>query len=333
MNNYLYKSAFVFGKFLPFHLGHKYLVDTALKYSEKVNVLVCSIKSEPIDGKLRYKWVKEIYKDEPRIIIKHSDKEAPQCPEDDPANFWDIWVNIARSNFPEMDVLFTSELYGDEYASKIGIKHHMVDINRINYPVSGTNVRNNTFKYWNYIPDNIKPYFVKRIAIMGPESTGKSTLSKILSAYYDTNYVEEYGRTVYENNGNKVTIDDFMPISIGRQEIEDRLILNSNKLIFCDTEDITTSFLSKEYCSDYKKVETYFIDKIQTSKKYDLYILLRPDCDYIQDGTRTFEERRWKHFNAIRDILDNMKLNYVEIGGNWENRTSESIKYIDNEYF
>ena len=66
---------------------------------------------------------------------------------------------------------------------------------------------------------------------MGPESCGKSTLTQDLANHYQTNFVIEYGRLVYENNGG-VTINDFIPISKGRQDLEDWMIKYSNKLLF-----------------------------------------------------------------------------------------------------
>ena len=329
----MYKSAYVLGKFLPFTKGHKFLVDTALKNSEKVILLVCSLKSESIPGEIRFNWTKEIYKDEPRINIIHCTEELPQYPEEHP-NFWNIWIDVAKRYCPsDIDVIFTSELYGDPYSKHLGIKHHLVDLERKIVPISGTKARTNPFENWDYLPDEVKPYFVKRIAIMGPESTGKSTLTKKLANHYATNFVAEYGRLVYESNGNKVTIDDFIPISVGRQDIEDWMIKHSNKVIFCDTEDLTTFIFSEMYHpTEAYKVVDYF-DKILLSKpKYDLYILLKPDCDAVQDGTRNFLEERWNHYEVIKSEMINRGYNFIEIGGTWDDRYKNSIEVISDIY-
>ena len=168
---------------------------------------------------------------------------------------------------------------------------------------------------------------------MGPESTGKSTLTKKLANHYATNFVAEYGRLVYESNGNKVTIDDFIPISVGRQDIEDWMIKHSNKVIFCDTEDLTTFIFSEMYHpTEAYKVVDYF-DKILLSKpKYDLYILLKPDCDAVQDGTRNFLEERWNHYEVIKSEMINRGYNFIEIGGTWDDRYKNSIEVISDIY-
>lgn len=323
-----YKSAYVLGKFLPFHLGHKYLIDTAIRNSEKVTVLVGTMDSEPIPGKVRYKWVKKTYKENKNVSVKWCNKKLPQYPEED-INFWNIWVKIARKYCTDVDVIFTSEKYGDTYAEKLGIDHFLVDINRDKFPICGTNIRNNPFKYWDFISDAAKKFFTKKIVIMGPESTGKSILTDKLATHYKTNFVEEYGRTVYEENGNKVSIDDFVKISKGRQKIENKRIKKSNKILFCDTEDITTYYLMKEfYPKKYKKNEKFLKKKIKKSK-YDLYILLKPDCDGVQDGTRSFLDKRKKHFNIIKSFMMKKGCFFIEIGGKWDNRFNKSVNFIN----
>ena len=165
---------------------------------------------------------------------------------------------------------------------------------------------------------------------MGPESCGKSTLTKEISNYYQTNFVIEYGRLVYENNGG-ITIDDFIPISKGRQDLEDWMIKHSNKLLFCDTEDITTYLFSKMFFPDDSyKVDDYFKDVLDKKPKYDLYILLQPDCEAVQDGTRQFLDDRWDHYEEIKFELVNRDCNFVEIGGDWDHRLKESKRIINS---
>jgi HTH-type transcriptional regulator, transcriptional repressor of NAD biosynthesis genes len=332
--NHIYKSAYVLGKFMPFHLGHKYLIDTALKHSRKVTVLVGTLPTESIPGEVRYNWIKETYQDNSRVEVKWCNEVLPEYPEEHP-DFWNIWVDVAKRYCPsDIDVIFTSELYGDTYSKYLGIKHHLVDLERKTYPVSGTLTRNETFKYWDYIPDNVKPYFVKRVAFMGPESSGKTTLSNDIANFFKTQLVEEYGRTVYEQNGNHVDVEDFITISIGRQKLEDEKRKKADKILICDTEDMTTYYLSKEYYpNDYQKVEDFLLNEINRKSKYDLYILLKPDFEGVQDGTRIFLNEREKHYQIIKDMLIERSCNFVEIGGSWSERFYQSISQIHQNFF
>jgi HTH-type transcriptional repressor of NAD biosynthesis genes len=326
-----YKNSLVVMKAYPFTKGHQYLIDTAISKSEIVHVLITYNSSQTIPGEVRFNAIKETYKNNPSVkVYGSSDEDLPsydfEC--DTLDEFYSYWVPFVYSHVDEIDAVFTSEKYGDDFARYLGVDHILVDLQRVNVPISATKVRQNPYKYWDYIADSMKPYFVKRVAIMGPESVGKSTLAKDVSNTLGTNFVPEYGRLIYEIN-NSVTIDDFIPISKGRQEIEDCMIKYSKKFIICDTEDITTYLFSKMYCPDeYKKVEPYFLNALKTKPKYDLYILLKPDCDGIQDGTRNFLDKRWDHYELIKSELIKRHCNFNEVSGSWRERYEETLRLI-----
>lgn len=327
-------------KAMPFHDGHQFLIGTAIAHSEKVTVVVGTLPTEPIPGEIRYKWVKDEYRTYPNVTVCWINEVLPQTPEEDPEHFWDIWVGVAKRFCPDIDVIFTSESYGDPYAQYLGVKHHLVDIGRNIVPVSGTLVRKDPFAMWDYIPDHVKPYFVKRIAIMGPESCGKSMLTKQLAKVYDTVYVEEYGRTVWEEN-ESVTKEDFIRIATGHKLLEDTLVKQANKLMFSDTEILTTKIFfdmyhPKETIPELRdsrcQIDRILNDIEKEGKRYDLYILLKPDCDAIQDGTRQFLNERRNHYNKIKQVLTDKELPFVEVGGSWVNRYTEARTAIKNKF-
>ena len=330
-----YKSGLVLGKFFPPHRGHLYLIDTAIENCELVHVIVCNNINQYIPGELRVKTLNEIYKDKNVIIHSMNDIHLPQhdyeCNSLD--EFYTLWIPEVYKLIDKIDCVFTSETYGDDFAKYLGVEHFLLDIERKKYPISGTKIRSNPFDTWEFIPKEIKPFFVKRIAIMGPESVGKSVMTKKLATYFNTNFLVEYGRLVYENNGNKVGIKDFIPISEGRQSLEDWTIKESNKLLFCDTEDITTYIFSKMYCPDeYKQTEEYFLNVLKTKPKYDLYLLLKPDCKSKQDGTRNFLKERDEHYDVIKSELIKYGCNFFEISGTkWESRLNDCVTVIKSE--
>jgi HTH-type transcriptional repressor of NAD biosynthesis genes len=330
-----YKNSLVLGKFMPCTTGHKYLIDTAIENSEHTNVIISHNSSQSISGEIRFNCLKQIYKDNPNVsIYQFDDTGLPQhdneCETKD--EFYAYWIPEINKLVSDLDVVFTSENYGDDFSRYLGVEHFLVDKDRIKFPVSGTDVRGNVFEKWGFLPDEVRPYFVKRVVLMGPESVGKSTLSKKLANYFDTNFVIEYGRIVYESNGNKVGIEDFIPISTGRQSLEDWSIKKSNKLLFCDTEDITTYLFMKMFCKEYEDEEKWFIDTITNQKRYDLYILMKPDCVGFQDGTRSFLDTRWEHYEEIKKELQKWKCNFVEIGGDWDERFNESVKIVKSTF-
>jgi HTH-type transcriptional repressor of NAD biosynthesis genes len=332
-----FKSGLVLGKFAPFHLGHKYLIDTAIENCEHVHVIVSHNKTQNIPGDVRYLGLKKTYQNNPNVTVyQFDDTGLPQhdyeC--ESLKEFYSYWVPEIYNLVDDLDVVFTSEDYGESFAEYLGVEHFLVDKERKNVPISGTDVRENPFKKWDFISDELKPFFVKRIAIMGPESVGKSTLTKELANWFQTNFVDEYGRIVYEGNGNKVGVEDFIPISEGRQSLEDWAIKRSNKLLFCDTEDITTYLFLDMYCpnEDHEKETEWFLNKLSEKKKYDLYILLKTDCDAVQDGTRSFLEERQAHYEVIKNELVNRGCHFVEVGGTWRERFDTSVEIIKNNF-
>jgi HTH-type transcriptional repressor of NAD biosynthesis genes len=328
----MYNKALVLGKFNPPHLGHFHLIEKAIQLSNEVNVIICWNKSQEISPYIRFEAIDKQFGDKIKIHVLNdeglpqSDKECETKDE-----FYSYWVPFVQNKVKGLDVVFTSEEYGDDFANYLGIKHHLVDIERKFIPISATQIKQNPIKYWDFIPQSIRHHFVKRIAIMGPESVGKSTLTKKLSEHYQTNFLEEWGRVVYERNGNNVKLEDFIKISKERAEKEDNLLKESNKLFFTDTEDITTYLFSKMFYPDeYFKIKYWFNYMLASFPKYDLYILLKTDCDAVQDGTRQFLEERESHYNEIKNQLIERRLNFVEIGGSWEERYQQSIDKIDN---
>jgi len=331
-----YKNGLVLGKMYPVTLGHLHLIDTAIENCEHVHVIISHNNHQNIPGEVRYQGLKKTYQNNPNVTVyQFDDTGLPQhdyeCTSLD--EFYSYWIPEIYNLVDELDVVFTSEDYGESFAEYLGVDHFLVDKERTKYPVSGTAVRENPFEKWDFIADELKPFFVKRIAIMGPESVGKSTMTRELANWYQTNFVDEYGRIVYEING-KVGVEDFISISEGRQTLEDWLLTKSNKLLFCDTEDITTYLFLDMYCpnEEHQKETNWFLTKLSEKKKYDLYILLKPDCDPIQDGTRSFLEERQDHYEVIKNELVNRGCHFVEVGGTWRERFDNCVEIIKNNF-
>lgn len=329
-----YKISFLLGKFLPPTKGHCFLIDTASDMSEKVYVLMCSLKREPIAGELRFKWLKEIYQGSNVEIIWVED-ENPQYPEEDPINFWDIWMTTFKTHLPEHpEAVFSSEDYGFEIAKRMGIEHHLVDKERVYVPICATKVREDAFKHWEFIPDNVKPYFVKKVVLLGTESSGKSTICDRLANHFETNWVKEYGRFYTETVKEDLDIYDFYNIANGQKVWLESELQIANKVLFCDTEAITTKIFSELYCpSDFKNAESFF-DKEIKEQKYNLYILLDYNTKFVQDGNRRFEEQRIAHYNMIKNELEKYGIPYHEISGSdYDEKFNKIVEIVKETLF
>ena len=327
-----YNHGMVLGKFYPPTLGHKYLIDTALEQCVHVTLFMCSLKRETIPGRLRYYWLQLMYFYKPFLRIVWIQDELPQTPEEygDFDGFYKLWVDTVHSHETEMDVLFTSETYGDEFAEKLGIKHVLVDLPRSTYNISGTAVRNNPIENWEYIPKEVKPYFKKKIVIVGPESTGKSILTKKLSDYFDGDIVHEFGRTYTDIHiATEMGVDDFENIAQFHDTVLKTTISSGEKpLIFIDTDAITTKIFGKMYMGDSFKSKR--INHIIDNQKFDLVLLCDIDVPWVDDGTRDFPnpEDRERHMQKIIRELQLREQPYKLISGNYDERFELAKKYV-----
>lgn len=319
----LYKIGLVLGKFLPPHRGHQFLIETALAQCERLTVLVCSLAREPIAGVLRYAWLQEMF---PQAHVVHVTDENPAYPHEHP-DFWQIWTDtIRRHTDAPPDAVFTSEDYGVELAQHLGAQHVLVDLDRHNFPVSGTQIRANPLAYWEFIPPVVRPYFVKRVAVTGPESTGKTTLAAQLAARFDTVWTPEYGRE-YVDGGHALddlTIGDIAAIAQGQQAREAAQARVANRILFCDTDLLTTTLWSRHFfqtCPDW-------IETAARAAHYDLTLLLAPDVAWVDDPQRVGAQFSAEFYDELKRKLAAYGRNFTEISGPYETRFAQAIQTI-----
>lgn len=336
-----YRNGFLLGKFLGFHTGHMLLITSAANDCENLTVLACSLKSEPIPGNLRYGWVKSFcdsYQGSCKIQVINVTDELPQLPEEHP-QFWEIWCDLIKKNCPDIEAIYSSEDYGFELAKRLNIEHVLVDKERIKQPVSGTAIRNNPFANWQYIYHKAKPYFMKRIYFLGPESTGKSTTSKLIADKFDVNWVPEYGRFLYEEKNGELEFMDFCEIVIKQRDVENKLSINSQKpFILCDTDVITTKvFCELYYPEEFHKLDEFFDFHIKKQLENNChFFIMHPDMtESVQDGTRKLidYQTRMKHYDMIVKELIKWDISCTVLTGTHKERIKRVEDFIKNSNF
>lgn len=307
-------SGLVLGKFLPPHKGHQYLVDFAQENVDKLYIVVDNISNDVIPVKQRMKWMKSMF---PKAEVLTLRKELPQHPEEAPTDFWQRWEAGLKEILPEkIDKVFASEDYGEKLASMLGAKFNIVDKDRANVPICATKIREMPIKFWDYIVDVAKPYFCKRVCIFGPESTGKSTLTEKLAEFFKTTYVPEYAKSVIERCKGDIKYENMEEIIIGHhQEIEDKVQI-ANKVLFVDTDAITSKIWSNELFGKYPKIA----DEIIPKDKFDTYLLLNVDVPWVNDIHRYRPDNRQDFFNVCKKELEHYKRTFEIISGDWDKR-------------
>ncbi len=312
----------VLGKFLPYHAGHAHLIRTARAAVDELVVLVCSIEREPIPGALRFRWVRDSH---PDCVVVHVAEEVPQAPEES-GEFWPIWTDLIARYAGRVDTVFTSEDYGDELARRIGARHVCVDRARQRFSISGSAIRAARMRHWEMIPPVVRPYFVKRVALLGTESTGKTTLSRYLAKRFDTVMVEEYGRPYCEvRPALTLELPDYEAIAWGQATWEDEAAERANCVLFCDTDLHTTATWSDLLLG----TRPAWLTDAARARRYDLVILLDyQDTAWVDDGTRVLSGRREAHTRLLRAEMEVAGRVYHEIGGSFANRERQAERLV-----
>lgn len=169
---------------------------------------------------------------------------------------------------------------------------------------------------------------VKKVAIIGPESTGKSTLSERLAKYYNTLWVPEYAREYLTLNGMKYAYDSLLDIAKGQAALEEKYLQEVQKpVLFIDTE----MYVMKVWCEFvFGKCHQWIIDQI-TARSYDLFLLCNIDLEWYPDPLREYPDPapRQQLFRMYQDILVNQSTPWAIISGDADERLQTSATAIN----
>jgi NadR type nicotinamide-nucleotide adenylyltransferase len=180
---------------------------------------------------------------------------------------------------------------------------------------------------------------IKKIVILGPESTGKSTLCKQLAEHFETAWCPEYAREFLLSNGKNYDFDDLLTIAKGQLALEDEYstAMEKNSLplledggsipLFIDTD----MYVMKVWCEFvFEKCHPFILHEI-IERKYDLYLLCNVDIPWVKDELREYPdlETRKKLYRNYKDIIINQQTPWVDISGGNDERLQKAITAVD----
>jgi HTH-type transcriptional repressor of NAD biosynthesis genes len=232
-----------------------------------------------------------------------------------------------------IDAVFSSERgYSDIFRECYpGAEHIILDEERVFAPISATMIRTDgVYRHWDMIPSVARSYFVKKVVVIGTESCGKSTLVRNLASVFNTNYVAEYGRTRCEEIGgyDGVLLDEDYPmIAYEQQRQVEKASAFSNRVLFVDTEATVTQFYSELYNGKLQEV----LDSIAKAQEYDLYLLLDPDVEWVDDGWRMHGEetvRRQNH-ERLQELLEENGIMFTTLSGSYREKWEEAFRLVN----
>ena len=179
-----------------------------------------------------------------------------------------------------------------------------------------------------------------KVVILGPESTGKSTLCQLLAAHYQTLYCAEYAREYLMTNGKEYTYDDLLSIAKGQVAAEDGCVqqvkelatnnifsITNQPILFIDTD----MYVMKVWCEFvFGKCHPYILEQLFT-RKYDLYLLCNIDLPWEQDELREYPdlETRERLYGIYKKLLIGQSVPWVEISGDYTQRLEKAVEAVD----
>ncbi len=155
---------------------------------------------------------------------------------------------------------------------------------------------------------------IKLICFYGPESTGKSTMAKRMAQIYQTDYVPEVSRELMTSND--FTLEDIIRIGKAQTERVLEKIQSANKILFCDTDLITTQIYAQQYLHEVPDV----LFTLEQQLQYDHYFLFDIDIPWIADGLRDMGHKRDEMYWIFKSALDKRKIPYTKVKGTYAQR-------------
>jgi NadR type nicotinamide-nucleotide adenylyltransferase len=166
---------------------------------------------------------------------------------------------------------------------------------------------------------------IKKVAIIGPECTGKSALSQFLAEKFNTVWVPEYARAYIDNLRRPYTEGDLLTIAHGQLRIEDEWARDANTILFCDTN----LYVIKVWSQFKFGAVNAEILKYITERKYDLYLLTYVDIPWEEDPQREHPDKREELYNIYKREMQQQPVPFVEIKGDREARQSDAVRAVE----
>ena len=307
------RHGLVIGKFYPPHAGHHHLVRAAAAQAARVTVVVMAASVESLALADRVAWMREAHAADAGVTVVGVVDDHPVDYGSDA--IWRAHVGLMQAaargvTSVPVDVVFTSEPYGDELARRLGARHVAVDPARAAHPVSGTAVRADPVAHWGALAPCVRSHLAWRVVLIGAESTGKTTLAASLAArlrarggaFTHAAWVPEVGREVTEQKlaalGPGAAMDalawatvDFVDIARAQAEREAALARAGAPVLLCDTDAFATGIWHERY----RGAPADAVDALGVAAPYHLYLLTHhDDVPFAQDGLRDGEHvRAW----------------------------------------
>lgn len=325
-----FRTGLVVGKFAPLHLGHEHVIRTALSECEHVVLLSYSRPEFPgCEPERRAAWLAARFPEATRIVLDHANTPLPDNADSDEVHRAFCAAELRKYLDVPIDAIFSSEDYGPGFATDLSqrqgkpVSHRAVDPDRNAISISGTEIRSDVHRHKRFLAPEVYASFVKRVALLGGESTGKSTLAHELARTLNTSYVSEYGRELWETQNGKLEFVDLLAIAQEQVRRKEAALLapETKRFLFCDTTPLTTLFYSQQM---FNRVDPEL--ESLSHRFYHHTILCEDDFPFVQDGTRAGLDFQKRGQDWYRLRLSHIQHYFAT--GPLEQRIENSIRYL-----
>jgi len=354
-----FRHGLVIGKFYPPHSGHRFLIRAAADACSRVTVVVMGADVESIPLATRVEWLSGFFVDRRHVsVVGVVDNIEVDYDSD---LVWAAHVALMREAVRggahagvEVDAVFTSEPYGAELARRFGAADVRLDVSRGTFAVSGTKVRADPVAAWFGLEPAVRGWFAKRVAVVGAESSGTTTLAADLAdalrarggPHALTAWVPEYGReltvvklavaralaagrgepepTVFDLEWDDA---DFEAVALRQNADEDRAAERGGPILVCDTDALATTVWQERYTGR----TTQAVSDIAGAMPPRALYILTDDADvpFQDDGLRDGEHmRRWMT-GRFREVLSAGTAPWIEVRGDREQRLRQALDAVD----
>lgn len=337
------ERALVVGKFVPPHLGHHLCVDIAGSVAKNTTVVVCDEPGQVPSGDMRARWMAQVHPDVDVVVITdtgalcHHSLSVPCAPECSSR-----WAAAVADVTGPVDVVCSSEGYGALFATELGAQHVVVDAQRRQVPVSGTAVRSDLAGNWKFLHPVVRAGLVRKVVVLGAESTGTTTLSKDLADALAAPWVREAGRdvsaelaakagSIHQVRWNGRHFDEV----VARQHSYEQAGVESvvgegpgrfGPLIVCDTDVAATSVWRHRYLGSYDRA----LEEMARRDLPVLYVLAdHRGVAFDDDGLRDGEHLRAAMTGQFEELLERLGARSVKVSGSRTQRLRQTLEALE----
>lgn len=344
-----FRRGLVVGKFCPLHRGHELLIGRAIAACDEV--LVISYTKPEFDGcgrADREGWLAALFPQVRALVVDDAAlgaicaargitpaRQVPHndAPEEEHRSFCG-WLCLTVFG-TSVDAVFTSEDYGDGFAASLtdyfrvhaasasAVTHVCVDQARLAIPVSGTAVRADVHAHRALLAPEVYASFVRRICLLGGESSGKSSLAAALADRLGTVWAAEYGRELWDlraSQGRRLELPDMLHIGQVQCRRERALAGRAQRWLVCDTAPLTTYFYSMEM---FGQADAALLELAE--RRYDAVFVCLPDFPFVQDGTRRDDAFRHQQHAWYLRALEQRGIGYTVLAGPLVARVEQAL--------